>query len=110
MPVHKINRSLDLGVLDLRRQLELEWRNPRSSRTAEPVIFESESAPDGPIELYVVWSRWKGVGQNTRSEIILDAFEAVHGAERAMAVTLAIGLTPEEAEEEGFDADALAPE
>ncbi len=97
MPLRKVTRILRPELLTLRSDLEAEWRNPRSGRTAEPVIYEVDPGTGESSELYVVWSRWEGVPANERAEIILDTFEAVRGKDDAMRVGMALGLTFPEA-------------
>lgn len=48
----------------------------------------------------VVWERWAGIPQQERGRMILDGFERAHAKEpwRVLEITLAIGLTPGEAE------------
>jgi hypothetical protein len=98
MPLHKLNRTLRPQLLDLRAALEKEWRHPRSGKTAEPVIYESDPGSDEPIELYVVWSRWEDTNATDRTDVILDAYEAVRGKDAVMRVSVALGFTQPEAE------------
>ena len=102
-PVIRIKKTIRPQNLELRQALEREWRDADSH---EPRIYVS-GPDDGPLELYVVWSRWNGVPSHDRSEIILDAFSAVEGEENLTRVVLALGLTPEEYEAQGYQATEL---
>ncbi len=87
-PVHPMAEIL------LERLIE-EMRHP-SEQTVEPVII-FEERPSRVVELYVVWSEWVGLSMEERSEVIMDAYEAVYGLDRSRWVSMAIGVTPEEA-------------
>ncbi len=103
MPLHKTSRIIKPAHLALQRELVEEWQNPSNDRTAEPVIYEADPGSNEPIELYVVWSKWHGVSAANRSEVILDAFEAVRGRNQVRRVAIATGWTPEEARESGLE-------
>lgn len=80
----------------LRNRLLQEWRDPDDS-LAEPVIIEEGGTQNRPTHLFVVWSEWAGLNQQERSEIIMEAFEELRGAAQGLHVTVAMGLTQEEA-------------
>lgn len=63
------------------------------------VIFYSRVTPNCP-RLLVVWDRWLGVKPDERSEIILEAFQEVHGRHLMVRVAEAIGLTPSQVKEQ----------
>jgi len=48
----------------------------------------------------VIWEKWKGVAQQDRGKVILDAFQSAHPTEpwRSLEITLALGLTSSEAQ------------
>ena len=66
------------------------------------MIYESDPGGNEPIQLYVVWRRWEGVPPSDRTDVILDAFEAVRGKDAVLRVSLALGLTTPEAEQLGL--------
>ena len=69
-----------------------------SSPVADPLIFsDGPSPPEAPTQLYVVWSKWGAFDDLKRSEIILNAYEAHAGIAKTLKVTLAMGLTFEQA-------------
>jgi hypothetical protein len=49
------------------------------------------------MHVVVTWDAWADVDAQTRSEIIVDAFQAVKGQEAIANLTLAMGLTSGEA-------------
>ena len=74
-----------------------EWRHPRRE-ASEPIIIEDRQARQGPVHVYVIWQDWVGLDQIERSEIIMSACEQVRGPDFALDVTVAMGLTKQEAE------------
>jgi hypothetical protein len=78
----------------LRRELTTEIEHPKESGEPE-IIIERPSA--STIHLFVVWSKWSELEQIVRSRITLDAFREARGEEEALRVTVAMGLTREEA-------------
>ncbi|MBI4578968.1 MAG: hypothetical protein HY718_04645 [Planctomycetes bacterium] len=85
----------------LKNRLVREWRNKKST-AAQPIILQESGESSQPIRVYVIWDDWKEVSGIERSEIIMDAFEAVHGKRKALNVTVAMGLTSAEADRMGI--------
>jgi hypothetical protein len=50
----------------------------------------------------VVWEKWVDVPIEDRGRVIVEAFERAQGAETALAISLALGLTPEDAKKMGI--------
>jgi hypothetical protein len=103
MPVARIiNERKKTQPEDLLEILLHEWRAQQEG-TGEPLIIE-ESPLRGelPNHLYVVWSRWGDLTPLERSRLILQAYERYKGREITSRVTLAMGLTPDEAEKIGI--------
>ena len=97
MPVRKLVRApRGPGADALKARLVAEWRDPASA-APQPVILEEGGGPNQPVHVYVIWDDWAGVSQVERSEVIMDAFEEQFGQARAVNVTVAMGLTPDEA-------------
>ena len=79
-----------------------EWRSPQEGN-AEPIIIEeAPSAGARANHLYVVWSEWAALTPIERSKAILQAYEAYRGRDLSQSVTLAMGLTPQEASNMGL--------
>ena len=78
--------------------LEAEWESPQN---AEPLIIEEkprEEAP--PNHIYVVWQEWSDLSPLERSRVIFAAYAHKLGPANeglVQEVTLAMGLTPDEA-------------
>ncbi len=87
---------------DLLRRLTKEWRDPQEG-IKEPIIIEESERQQAPTHLYVIWNEWSSLSQNDRSEIILDAYEQAKGRNFALNVTVAMGLTSQEAQRMGIE-------
>lgn len=80
----------------LRAAIAAEFLTPTSD--GPDLIVERKL---GSIHVYGIWSRFVGVDQYARSRILLAAFEETHTQEDTLKVTVAMGLTPEEAKRMG---------
>jgi hypothetical protein len=69
-----------------------------------PVIYREQSGmPENYTHWYVVWDQFAHVDNEERSRLILAAVREFCGELEALKVTIAMGLTLDEAEELGFD-------
>jgi hypothetical protein len=97
MPVKDMTeRQPTPAVADLTRLVVQEWQHP-TEQSDQPIVLLDRSAPGGARHVFVVWDRWNGLEQLQRSEAIMDAAEEVLGKDEALRVTVAMGLTKEEA-------------
>jgi acid stress-induced BolA-like protein IbaG/YrbA len=77
-------------------ELVAEYHRGDQSPNREPLIV-FEANPGFDLEhVYVVWDKWRDLGQSARSRLILDALERVLTREEMSRVGLAWGLTQEE--------------
>ena len=97
MPRRTLQRIISPQAESLRDRLIHEFRKPKPS--GEPLILEEGGVRAEPRHIYVVWEKWDDMPQVERSEIIFDAYTEVEGDEKAMEVTVAMGLTRREATE-----------
>src|SRR6266487_1562327 len=101
MPVKKMPRSGPSPVgQSLLNRLVDEWRSPDPG-AQQPIIIEDGGGQNQPLHIYVVWDDWSPLGSIERSEVIMDAYEQVRGRSGAGQVTVAMGLTPIEADRLG---------
>ena len=112
MPRGHIIPTQDVTYEQLLDRLKSEWGQPDPS-VAEPIIIETVDRlrpQQVPTHLYVIWSEWEDLPSRRRSEMIMDAYESVKGRTWALNVTLAMGLTPEEAQRLGirYETEAAA--
>lgn len=61
----------------------------------QPLI--SVEQPGDRTHLLVIWDAWRLLSQLERSSLIMDAYQAAHGGTTALNVTVAMGLTQDEA-------------
>ena len=87
------------GEQSLREEIKTELLSAKP--TGEPVII-IDRPHAGTTHLYVIWSKWGRLEQRVRSRIIFDAFAEAKGVHDAGEVTVAMGLTPDEAEQLGI--------
>ena len=97
MPVRQLRNRQSRDHQTLVQQLITEWRNPQLT-AAEPVILEEFNNAGALAHVYVVWSAWEDVDRAERGEIIMEAAEARFGSADIEEITIAMGLTPAEAD------------
>ena len=59
--------------------------------------------PGDRAHLLVIWDAWRAMRQEERSRLIMDAYGTALGREAALSVSVAMGLTRDEATRLGFD-------
>ena len=82
--------------------LHNEWTKPK--KRGQPLII-SEGTKNEPVHLYVIWDKWGELSQTERLEIIMDVMDNLTGKDRLpddSPVTVAMGLTTEEAKRMGI--------
>jgi hypothetical protein len=103
MPVHKRSiqerRADNARFRDLRDRLIAEWRRnaQEAAPPGAPDIEEETDARDRVLHVVVTWDEWADLDAQARSEMIVDAFQAVKDPQAAADLTLAMGLTSAEA-------------
>ena len=104
MPVkRRLQRTQSADALELTRLLHNEWTKPKKS--GQPLIIV-EGSKNEPLHIYVIWNKWAELTQAERSEIIMDVVDNLAGKNTLPAnspVTVAMGLTTEEAERMGIE-------
>lgn len=97
VPRRKIGpKTLGLRGEELLKVLVEEFKNP-SDNPSRPDILEEGGEGSKPLHLYVVWDEWADLPQEDRSDLIMDAFIRSEGEEKGYLVTVAMGLTHDEA-------------
>src|SRR5438874_11149088 len=82
-------------------RLAAEWSTPNAA-AAEPVILEEKNSRGEVVHVYVVWSDWAHLDRERRGEVIMDAAERVKQVGDVLKITIAMGLTPDEADRFGI--------
>lgn len=100
MPVRTRNiadrHADDARYQALKARLIAEWRGEGGAEPL-PDILEEADARGRVVHLTVTWDEWADLDAQTRSEIIVDAFQAVRGEPAIVDLALAMGLTHAEA-------------
>ena len=98
MPRKKIKAKPTHNRPDLVTVLVEELKKSGESSTpATPTIYEQEQKFTDSLEVSVVWSKWSDVPVEDRGAIILDAYHEAGLDDEMRRITIALGLTPEEA-------------
>jgi hypothetical protein len=101
MPVRQFQQRQSSEHEALADELAEEWLAPQSSKS-EPVILEQTVPGQGLAHVYVVWGKWAHLDLTKRSEIIMEAAERKFTGEEVDRISLALGLTPEQADRQGI--------
>jgi hypothetical protein len=101
MPVKQYNSTRPPDQASLVSRLAQEWQTPNSG-ASEPVILEESDAKGKVVHVYVVWSDWSHLRREFRGEVIMDAAERVKLPDEVLNITIAMGLTPSEADSFGI--------
>jgi len=100
MPVHRHSvhdrRAGDQRYAELRRRLVAEWQSQPGGTPPLPDISEETDRQGRIAHVTVTWDAWDDLDAQTRSELIVDAFQLVHGEPAIVNLTLAMGLTTAE--------------
>ena len=97
MPVRSFNAVRPVEWGQLVDRLAREWATPEPG-AAEPVILEERNSQGDLVHVYVVWGEWAHLDRTERGEIIMDAAERVMSQSDVVKITIAMGLTPDEAD------------
>lgn len=108
MAIRKLNNRMNNNgrEVELRKEIvdELRRREETEAPSGAPVIYMEESGtPDNYTHWYAVWDRFEDIDHQSRSRILLDAILEVLGSHEGLRVTVAMGLTPEEAKGMGLE-------
>jgi hypothetical protein len=85
----------DQRYAELRQRLVREWSGNAGPAPAPDITEETD--PQGRIvHVIVTWDEWADLDAQTRSELIVDALQAVRGDAAVLNLALAMGLTAAE--------------
>lgn len=101
MPVRRLSPARAPAQSQLVDRLADEWKSPVAGST-EPVVVEETDAKGNVVHLYVVWSDWAQLDRIRRGEVIMEAAERVMPVDDVLKITIAMGLTPAEADSFGL--------
>jgi hypothetical protein len=98
MPIVTIKPQTRAPDEQLMQRLVDEWQGKGTE--PRPTIVHEEDEQGVVVHVYVVWTEWGDLDQQARSELITAAYWKVF-EEKGLALTVAMGLTPEEAKRMG---------
>jgi hypothetical protein len=101
MPVHRYIAKRPPEQTGLVERLAKEWRSKHST-AEEPVILEEPNRKGEVEHVYVIWEEWSQLDRTLRGEIIMGAAEKVKRKSDVAKITIAMGLTPDEADRFGL--------
>jgi hypothetical protein len=87
----------------LKQRLIAEWRDQENIEP-RPTIVQEQDESGVVVHVYVIWDEWMNMTQEERSAVITDAYWEAFG-EAGLALTVAMGLLPDEAHRLGFKLD-----
>ena len=83
------------GQDKLVKRLAQELKSPGDE--TQPLILEQVIEGTGSRHVHVIWDQWQKLSEEQRSAIIEEAYNQTEGPKAAAEITLASGVTPEEA-------------
>ena len=101
MPVKAFTQTQSPKYLALVDELYEEWSRPKPA-AHEPVILEEKDRRNKLVHVYVIWTKWTQLDGIERSEIIMDAAQKRLPTDDLLEITIAMGLTPVEAQRMGI--------
>jgi hypothetical protein len=105
MPVAKVSlhgaRPVAPRHDELKSRLVAEWLD-HGTVEPRPDIREETDARGQTVHIYAIWDDWGALPQQDRSEIIMDAYEEALGQQKALEVSVAMGVTRDEAQRMGI--------
>jgi len=102
MPVQRISKRVSEESQSLVDRLAGELKGEKSEDPKPYVLVEGDEA-NGPLHIYVVWEEWESLAMQERSSVVMEAYKTCESPENVLRVTVAMGLTPEEAPRYGID-------
>jgi hypothetical protein len=97
MPVRRYTPTHSTEYAELVDRLTEEWEHPNVA-AVEPVILEEPDGQGVVRHVYVVWSDWSALPREARGEVIMDAAGRIKPVADVLNITIAMGLTPDEAD------------
>ncbi len=95
MPLEHRPESVPQRYPELVKLLAQEIHHPSAS--IGPRIIEQKSRGLDRYHVSVIWDRWAGVDPADRADVILEAYVQAKSELEMLRISLAIGLTPDEA-------------
>ena len=87
----------EVNIEQITRQLtqEFEHYDDAGQEYHQPLINIEQ--PGERTHLLVIWDVWQALSREERSRMVMEAYEAARGRDAALNVSVAMGLTQDEA-------------
>lgn len=92
--------SVDTPLIVQNLTQEFARYNEEGTEYRQPLI--SIDRPGERTHLLVIWDDWHTLSQQERSSLIMDAYQGAYGESEAREVSVAMGLTQDEATQLGI--------
>lgn len=106
MPFKQITKRLSDDAERFLHPLVEEMKRKELEGVGPKIIVEGYEN-HGPLHVYVVWDDWKDLPLQERSKVILEAFKEVESEDDFSRVTIAMGLTSDEAPRFGIEVEKI---
>ena len=106
MPLRRIDPPPRHTHPEIVEELAMELKSPRegTGEGALPLILEERQRYGNNLHVTVIWDRWRQVRDKAeRGAIILDAYHEAGRLDDAKLITMALGVTQEEAQRLGIE-------
>ena len=106
MGVHEKKAAPPADYPELVQAIADELRRGRPETPAGcPLIVIEEQRYTNTIQVTVVWDRWAGIDLEDRGRVIVEAFRQARGEDEAGRISIAMGVTADEARKIGMELD-----
>jgi len=76
---------------------EIKRAEDAARSSGAPLVFRQKGRPpDSYSHWYVIWAKFKGVANEDRCRIIMDAIEESLGHREVVSTSIVMGLTPDD--------------
>jgi hypothetical protein len=82
---------------------ELKLNDPNIGASDRPLIVEQYLPRNENLHIVVIWDAWANLDRETRGGVILEAYDRARGTEFMRRISIAMGLTRQDAMNIGID-------
>ena len=110
MPYREIHRDVPRADPSLVAEIAEELRRRQETGDPEaPLVIQEDVPRTDYVHVTVIWDRWGALPAEERGRIILEAYEQARGVDAAQAISIAVGLTRDQARRLGLENGIAAP-
>ena len=97
MPVKNITPQVEINPEMVKELARVIKANKPDGPPDEPVILLEKLRHSNNTHVTVIWDQWKAIDPEERGRIILDAIAQSRGEDEMLRVSMALGITKDEA-------------